>query len=114
MKIFALKSCDACKKAIRELRQIGHDPEIIDVRKDGVSADEIAQFRSVFGERLVNRRSTTWRRLSEAQKNEDPACLLARHPTLMKRPLILDDQGGMTLGWDDQTRQKILGLQRPD
>lgn len=114
MKIFALRNCDACKRAIGELRQNGLDPEIIDVRADGVSGDEIARFLAVFGERLVNRRSTTWRGLSADQKNLDSGRLLAQYPTLMKRPLILDDQGAMTLGWDDQTRQKMLGSLRTE
>ena len=34
--IYALKSCDSCKKAIKALTAAGHQLEIIDVCADGV------------------------------------------------------------------------------
>ena len=53
-------------------------------------------------EALVNKRSTTWRGLSEAQKSgltrETAILLLVENPTLMKRPVIEKD-GAYTIGW---------------
>ena len=62
MRIYGLKSCDTCKKAIRALPQA----EFVDVRADGVPAAVMARALETFGEALVNRRSTTWRGLDEA------------------------------------------------
>ena len=108
MEFFGLKTCETCRKAIRELRQSGRDLVVIDVRDDGVSGTQISQFLQTFGEALVNRRSTTWRNLSEAARSQDPAALLAAHPTLMKRPVIVD-QGALYLGWGADVRAKLLG-----
>ena len=108
MEFFGLKTCETCRKAIRELRQSGRDLVVIDVRDDGVSGTQISQFLQTFGEALVNRRSTTWRNPSEAARSHDPAALLAAHPTLMKRPVIVD-QGALYLGWGADVRAKLLG-----
>jgi arsenate reductase-like glutaredoxin family protein len=47
----------------------------------------------------VNRSSTTWRGLSEAARAQAPATLLAAHPALMKRPVLVEGEKA-TLGWD--------------
>jgi len=60
-----------------------------------------------FGADLVNRKSTTWRQLSEAERQRDPRELLAEHPALMKRPLI-DDGGTLYLGWGKDTQAALL------
>ncbi len=108
MRVFALKSCDTCRKAIRELVAAGHNPQITDVRADGVDAADLARFWQAFGDDLVNRRSTTWRNLSEGERLSDPMTLLAAHPTLMKRPVI-DVDGQLSLGWGADVRAKHLG-----
>jgi len=63
-------------------------------------------------EALVNKRSTTWRGLSETQKStldRDTALhLLEQNPTLMKRPVIERD-GQMTIGWT-KTVQETYGV----
>ncbi len=108
MRIYSLKTCDTCRKAIRELREAGHEPQIVDVRSDGVTGRDIARFLEVFGEELINKRSTTWRGLPEAERGTDPADLLASHPTLMKRPVI-DAGGQLYLGWQANVRAALLG-----
>jgi len=103
MKIYHLKTCDTCRKAIKALRAAGHEPELIDVRADGVGIAALEKFEAEFGfEALVNKKSTTWRGLTEAQKSElsrETAIeLLLAHPTLMKRPVI-ENNGALSLGW---------------
>ena len=83
--LYGLKTCDTCRKAQRELAAAGHVVRVTDVRADGVPAAELARFHAFFGDDLVNRRSTTWRNLSEEDRASDPLALLAAHPTLMKR-----------------------------
>jgi len=103
MKIYHLKTCDTCRKAIKALRTAGHDPELIDVRADGVDVATLEKFEAALGyEALVNKKSTTWRGLSDAQKanlsRETAVDLLREHPTLMKRPVI-ENNGALSLGW---------------
>jgi arsenate reductase-like glutaredoxin family protein len=108
MRVFALKTCDKCRRAIAELRACGLDVQVTDVRADGITTADLAQFLEQFGADLANRRSTTWRNLTPQQRQEDPARLLARYPTLMKRPLI-DADGRLFLGWGADVRRVLLG-----
>jgi len=103
MKIYHLKTCDSCRKAVKALRAAGHAPELIDVRLDGVDKATLEKFEASLGyTALVNKKSTTWRGLSEAQKSglsrETAIALLLENPTLMKRPVI-EYNGALTLGW---------------
>lgn len=110
--IFHLKNCDTCKKAIKILDAAGHVLTKIDVRADGVSKDDLARFAEAVGyEALLNTRSTTWRGLSDADKADVDLAkaleLLAEHPTLMKRPVIIDADGDITVGWTKEVKAKF-------
>ena len=94
MEIYGLKTCDTCRKAIKALPQA----RFVDVRAEGVPDDVMAAARVAFGDALVNTRSTTWRGLDAAEREAAPEVLLAQHPALMKRPLIVDG-AQMHLGW---------------
>ncbi len=107
MRVFGLKSCDTCRKTLKSLAEAGHDVEFIDVRADGLSGEDRAVIVSKFGEAAVNKASTTWRGLSDAEKDADPAGLLAAYPTLMKRPVI-DHDGQWTLGWKPDVQARYL------
>lgn len=102
MQLYGLKNCDTCKKAMKALPQA----TLVDVRAEGVPADVMARASDVFGERLLNTRSTTWRGLSEDERQGAPLALLAQYPALMKRPLIVDGEI-MTLGWTRDVQEKL-------
>jgi len=108
MRFFGLKSCDTCRKALKALAAAGRAPEVIDVRADGLSDADRATIVAKFGDAALNRSSTTWRNLSDAEKAGDPTALLAAHPTLMKRPVIEAD-GVWTIGWKADVQAKHLG-----
>lgn len=108
MRFFGLKSCDTCRKALGALRAAGYAPTVIDVRADGLSDADRADIIAAFGDAAINRASTTWRGLSDTQKASDPAALLAEHPTLMKRPVIVRD-GTWTIGWKPDVQAQYLG-----
>jgi len=96
--IYGLKNCDSCRKAQKLVEAAGHPYRFHDLRADGLPADRLAQWLAGAGwETLLNRRSTTWRDLPEAEKAGVDAAsagrLLERHPTLIKRPVVeLDGQ----------------------
>ena len=104
MRIYGLKACDTCRKAAKALPAA----DFVDVREAPLEAGQVARFLGEFGEALVNRRSTTWRGLSEAEREKPPEVLLAAHPTLMKRPVIEAD-GALHLGWGKDV-QAALGV----
>ncbi len=107
MRFFGLKSCDTCRKARKALAEAGHDPVVIDVRADGIAAADRATIIVEFGDQAINKASTTWRGLDDADKARDPAELLAEHPTLMKRPVIEHD-GRWTIGWKPDVQAQYL------
>lgn len=96
--LYGLKNCDTCRKALKALQSAGHTVTYVDVRADGVGTDKLAEFHTAFGDALTNTRSTTWRGLSEAERQTPALDLLASHPTLMKRPVI-EGASAPTLGW---------------
>jgi len=108
MHIYGLRNCDTCRKAEKALRDNGIEALLIDVRKDGIPAGELQRFQDTFGEQLLNRRSATWRQLSQAERQRDPLALLTAHPTLMKRPVI-EHSGRLFLGWGKDVQNSLLG-----
>lgn len=108
MRFFGLKTCDTCRKALKALSKSGHDPEIIDVRADGVSETDLQTIVTQFGEAAINRASTTWRGLRDSEKGSDPVALLRTYPTLIKRPVIEVD-GVWTIGWKADVQARYLG-----
>ncbi|EAR51416.1 hypothetical protein OG2516_15669 [Oceanicola granulosus HTCC2516] len=108
MHFYGLSTCDTCRKARRALDAGGRAYEVVDVRADGLAPEVLAEMLAALGPDLVNRRSTTWRQLPEAERQQPPEALLAAHPTLMKRPVILDD-GRWWLGWGPEVQAAVLG-----
>ena len=102
MKIYGIKACDTCRKAVKEL-----GGELRDVRDNPLTKAELSRFLHVLGEELVNKRSTTWRGLAETERNASTVDLIARYPTLMKRPVIEKD-GILYLGWGSEVKAELL------
>lgn len=102
MVLYGLKTCDNCRKALKLLPEA----TFVDVRAQGVPKDVMETAFGKFGDAFVNTRSTTWRGLDDTQRARPALELLADHPTLMKRPLIIaDDQ--LYLGWTAVTRAAL-------
>ena len=107
MKIYHLKTCDTCRKALKTLE--GQGVERVEIREDGVPEAVLARWLEMLGpDVLVNKRSTTWRTLSESERAAAPLALLLQHPTLLKRPVI-ETGNEVLVGWSAQTRE-TLGL----
>lgn len=102
MKLYGLKNCDTCRKALKLLPSA----ELIDVRAQGVPFVTMQAASTKFGPALVNTRSTTWRGLSEEERARPALELLAQHPALMKRPLI-EANGTLYLGWTKEVQTAL-------
>lgn len=103
MILYGIPTCDTCRKARKALEAAGQEVVFRDVRAEPLGAEDLSRFVEAFGEDILNRRSTTWRQLSEAERSGAPEALLAAHPTLMKRP-VLSDGDRLSLGWTAQTQ----------
>ena len=113
MIVYGIPNCDTVKKARTWLTDQGIDFTFHDFRKDGLERDLAAIFIAELGSDLViNRRGTTWRKLTDAQKDiqsDDQAIdLIVEFPAMIKRPVI-DAGGSFTVGFTDDVREKLAG-----
>lgn len=91
--LYGIKNCDTVRKARRWLEQRDIDYRFHDFRDDGLAPSQVAAWLQAVGwESLVNRRSTSWKALSPAQReamSDDTALpAILEQPTLIKRPLL--------------------------
>lgn len=112
LKLYGIKNCDTVKRARRWLEQSGIEYDFHDYRVDGLSSSLLDSFESELGwEAMLNRRSTSWRQLSDADRqdlNADKAKnLMLAQPTLIKRP-VLENGGKLTLGFSPELYQNAL------
>lgn len=108
---YGLKSCDTCKKAAKWLKDSGLEFQVIDVRADGVKRSRIEAWVDAVGwETVLNRRSTTWRGLEDADKEGidtvKAVSLLAEHPTLIKRP-VFEKGNQVFVGFTDAVKSAL-------
>ena len=91
--VYGIKQCDTCRKALKWLAAEGREHQFHDFRVDGLEAGLVESWlQSPFADKLVNRRSTTWRQLSDEQRQSEGnelRDLLLEHPTLIKRPVFV-------------------------
>ena len=91
--LFGIPNCDTVRKARKWLDDQGQAHEFIDLRADTPSTHKITEWLAVVGaERLINRRSTTFKQLSQGDKaaleDDGAVSVLQAQPTLIKRPVL--------------------------
>ena len=100
--LYGIPHCDTVKKSRAWLTEHGVSYTFHDFKKQGVPAGELAQWVKVLGwEALVNKKGTTWRKLSaESQaavvNAASAQALMLREPSLIKRPVLADDASQST------------------
>ncbi|MDO8881371.1 MAG: ArsC/Spx/MgsR family protein [Pseudotabrizicola sp.] len=108
MILYGISTCDTCKKAIKALEAAGHPVTFRDVRKDPLSEAEIETIVGEFGDRIINKTSTTYRGFSDFLKASDSDAQIRSQPAVMKRPVI-EANGKWYLGWDQATVDTLIG-----
>jgi len=93
LRVYGIKNCDTVKKSLKWLDQNELAYEFIDVRQQPLQENTVREWLTQLpAESLLNKRSTSWRNLSDEQKSLDDhqaiASLVAEQPTLFKRPLV--------------------------
>lgn len=110
--LYGIKNCDTVKRARQALQAAAIDYHFHDFKADGLSPALAQQWLDQLGADIViNRRGTTWRKLSPAQQAaaESAACaeLLAAAPSLIKRPLI-DAAGELRVGFAKREEAELM------
>ncbi|OIR24328.1 arsenate reductase [Bathymodiolus thermophilus thioautotrophic gill symbiont] len=107
IKMYGIKNCDTIKKAQKFLTAQGVDFEFIDFRQDPINEQTLQSFIDAVGwEKVINKRSTTYRNLSDEEKQNITLALTLKNPTLIKRPVLVTESG-VSVGFDKETYQKL-------
>jgi arsenate reductase (glutaredoxin) len=107
MILYGISTCDTCKKALKALQAAERDVTFRDIRAQPLSEAEIDTIVTEFGDRAINKQSTTYRGFSDFLKASEPEAQIAAQPAVMKRPVIEAD-GKFYLGWDDAVQAALL------
>jgi arsenate reductase (glutaredoxin) len=111
--LYGIKNCDTMKKARAWLDAHGVRYAFHDYKSAGVDANKLeAWSRNVGWETLLNRAGTTFRKLSDAEKqrlDERKALrLMAANPSLIKRP-VLESGARLLVGFKPELYERELG-----
>jgi len=110
--LYGIKNCDTVRKARKWLDNNGISYQFCDIRNDGLAASTLDEWLVKTDlEVLVNKRSTTWKQLSEAERNQlfdtDPTAILQQYPTLIKRPVLCVNDT-VTVGFKETDYKRLL------
>lgn len=106
MIVYGIKNCNTVKKALNWLTDHHIQFEFHDFKKLGVSDEKITSWQEKRPwESLINKRGTTWRRLSpEIQELADNSAsarrLMRENTSVIKRPVIENGQD-LLIGFDE-------------
>lgn len=107
MIVYGINTCTQSQKAIKALETAGKDVLFRDIRANPLSDAEWSELVGEFGDRLVNKKSTEWRGLSDWLKHSEAEDQLAAKPKLMVSPVIRDGDS-FYLGWDQVVQETLL------
>ena len=110
--LYGIPNCDTVKKARAWLDGRGTGYTFHDYKKEGADAGRVAAWVAAKGlDTVLNRRGTTFRKLTDAeqaQATSDPVALMVTQPSLIKRPVV-EYPGGLLVGFDPDEWERLLG-----
>ncbi|SUD90168.1 ArsC family reductase [Psychrobacter phenylpyruvicus] len=99
--VYGIKSCSTMKKAFTKLEALGIDYQFHDYKKQGIDKQSVQRWVDELGiEKVLNKRGTTWRKLTDEQKaaadaDVDTAIeLLVENTSMIKRPIVEGEAQG--------------------
>ena len=112
MILYGISNCDTVRKARKFLEANHIDFTFHDFRKDGFNLELFNQWLQLQPlETLINKRSTSWKQLTDSQKQglTDGSDLspLIDMPTLIKRP-ILNTNNQLLVGFKQAEYQSLI------
>ncbi len=110
--LYGITSCSTVTKAKRWLEAENIDYQFHNFKKDGIEADTLARWIADYGlETVLNKRSTTWRKLPEADRSdvdaEQAVRLMQDNPSLIKRPVV-ETNNSCLFGFKEAAYQELF------
>lgn len=112
--VYGIPNCDTVKKALDWLKSNNINYEFHDYKKKGISDDKLKAWSEQVGwEKLLNKKSATWRGLDEATQSsavdEASAIAIMRDATsIIKRPVIEKGKNIVAVGFDEAGYKKAF------
>ncbi|MBD8490355.1 Spx/MgsR family RNA polymerase-binding regulatory protein [Echinicola sp. CAU 1574] len=103
--VYGIKNCDTMKKTFKLLEEQNVDYDFVDYKKQAPSEDLLKSFlKKIPLDILVNKRGTTYRKLSEEDKSQLEAVssalqLLIENSSMIKRPVMVYPDGEVLVGF---------------
>jgi Spx/MgsR family transcriptional regulator len=116
--LYGLTNCDTCRKARKWLERFGVAHAFVDYREQPQAPDTLAAWKEKAGgwDALVNKSSTTWRNLPAQRKapgsDAEWKLLLREYPQLIRRPVVVTEDGTVTQGFTDKGFKQRFGTSR--
>lgn len=112
--LYGLSTCDSCRKARNWLKRFDIAHAFVDVRDTPQTPDSLRSWQAAVGgwEALVNKASTTWRGLPSGRtspgSDAEWLLLLREHPALIKRPLLVLEDGRVQQGFTNSAYERLF------
>ncbi|MDN3398473.1 Spx/MgsR family RNA polymerase-binding regulatory protein [Psychrobacter sp. APC 3426] len=116
--VYGIKSCSTMKKAFTKLDELGVSYDFHDYKKQGIDKQSVQRWVDALGiDKVFNKRGTTWRKLTDEQKQaadadvESVIDLLIENTSMIKRPIIegiYKDKPILLCGFDEAVFNKIF------
>lgn len=120
---YGIKNCNTMKKAFDKLNELGVNYDFFDYKKQVLSMDEFGEFVRLFGDKVINKQGTTYRKLDDDTKAvlggvTDSSQLqvvyeiVKNQQSMLKRPIIIGEHQGeqvAVIGFDDAEYQAVFG-----
>ena len=119
--VYGIKNCNTMKKAFDKLTELGVGYDFFDYNKQVLSPDDFSNFVSLFGEKVINKQGTTYRKLDDATKavlagvadggREAVYEIVKNNQSMLKRPIIIGEYQGKpvaVIGFDEGEYQAVF------
>jgi arsenate reductase len=117
--LYGIPNCDTVKKARTWLADNGHAFDFHDFKKLGLDRATVAGWlEQLDWETLVNRKGTTWRKLSDERRaaivdSASALALMLENPSVIKRP-VLAGAGPLAVGFSAEQYAAKFGPDKGD
>ncbi len=115
MKVYCYPKCTTCKKALKWLDEKGVSYDLVDIKENNPTEDQLKEYYAKSGlplKRFFNTSGQLYRGMELSKKlpemsEEDQIKLLATDGMLVKRPLLITDETVLT-GFKEAEWEKAI------
>ena len=112
--LYGIPNCNTVSKARKWLTENNIEHQFHNFKKEGLEQKTLDTWLDALGwEVLLNKRGTTWRKLSDDNKadiDRNKACqVMLDNTSIIKRP-VMDNNGVFSVGFKEQQYQEIFNL----